>query len=291
MKSMTLVTAALVAFAEGLPDKSPSVGKWTRGMLRRDTPPPMGVEQPILPPSLGVPTVQGCFKSSGDLEMVEVLLYNSIDECGGKRCLAQGYPAGGTSGGNQCWCGKTYPPKEDLVDDKNCNAKCTGYGEHACGGIDFWTIYNTGKILSVKHKGDENSSSKSSASSTPTPTSTAPEKTLVVSVTPSSEPTEEASSGGSNVAGIVAGVVVGVVVLASAIGGGYLYMRRKRNKEIEEEHRRNAAVSAFIGKPPGSSSGSMTDSRMDPVLAHRRMSDGSIADNQDYSRRILRVTN
>lgn len=67
-------------------------------------------------------------------------------------------------------------------------------------------------------------------------------------------------------------------------------MRRKRNQEIEEEHRRNAAVNAFIGKPPRSSGGtSTTDSRMDPVMAHRRMSDGSIADNQDYSRRILRV--
>lgn len=104
-------------------------------------------------------------------------------------------------------------------------------------------------------------------------------------------PTETATSdkGGTNVAGIVAGVVVGVVVVACAAGGGFLFMRRKRNREIEEEHRRNAAVNAFIGKPPGSSAGSMTDSRLDPVMAQRRMSDGSIADNQDYSRRILRV--
>jgi cell wall integrity and stress response component len=93
------------------------------------------------------------------------------------------------------------------------------------------------------------------------------------------------------VAGIAAGVVVGVVVIAALIGGGFFYLRRKRNREIEEEYRRNAAVNAFIGKPPGSSGGgSMTDSRMDPVMAHRRMSDGSIADNQDYSRRILRVS-
>jgi cell wall integrity and stress response component len=71
-------------------------------------------------------------------------------------------------------------------------------------------------------------------------------------------------------------------------------MKRRRNEEIEEEHRRNAAVNAFIGgggKPPSSSGGlSMSDSRLDPVMANRRMSDGSIADNQDYSRRILRVS-
>lgn len=157
------------------------------------------------------------------------------------------------------------------------------------GGLEAFTIYNTGLSLTVKNYGDvESSSSSATPTSTKAPTTatTAPEKTLIVTSTP----TETASSeGGTNVAGIVAGVVVGVVVVACAIGGGFLYMRRKRNKEIEEEHRRNAAVSAFVGKSPGSSAGSMTDARLDPVMAQRRLSDGSIADNQDYSRRILRV--
>lgn len=70
-------------------------------------------------------------------------------------------------------------------------------------------------------------------------------------------------------------------------------MRRKRNQELEEEHRRNAAVNAFVGggkTPSTSGSLSMTDSRMDPGMSIRRMSDGSIADNQDYSRKILRVS-
>jgi cell wall integrity and stress response component len=66
---------------------------------------------------------------------------------------------------------------------------------------------------------------------------------------------------------------------------------------VEEEYRRNAAVSSFIAgndKHPTHSSGgasSFADLRLDPVMAQRRMSDGSIADNQDYSRRILKVTN
>jgi len=71
-------------------------------------------------------------------------------------------------------------------------------------------------------------------------------------------------------------------------------MRNRKRRAIEEEHRRNAAVNNFIGagKPPTSSGGasSFTDTRLDPaVMAQRRMSDGSIADNQDYSRRILKV--
>lgn len=158
------------------------------------------------------------------------------------------------------------------------------------GGLDTWTIYNTGVQVLVEYMEDKKSSSSSSATATPTTTSD-PEKTLVVTASPTNDTeTEEDSGGGKNVAGIAAGVVVAVVVVAALIGGGFIYMRRKRNKEIEEEHRRNAAVNAFIGRSPSSSGGtSMSDARLDPVLAHRRMSDGSIADNQDYSRRILRV--
>lgn len=114
---------------------------------------------------------------------------------------------------------------------------------------------------------------------------------VYVTATPTGD-TNKKSTKSTNVAGIVAGVVVGVVVVAAILGGIFFYMRMKRNREIEEDHRRNAAVNAFMGgKPPGSSGGySMeADTRLDPVMAQRRLSSGSIADNQDYSRRILRV--
>lgn len=72
-----------------------------------------------------------------------------------------------------------------------------------------------------------------------------------------------------------------------------MFMRHRRRREIEEEYARNAAVSSFIagGKAPSTAgSGSFSDPRIDPVVfSQRRMSDGSIADNQDYSRRILKV--
>jgi cell wall integrity and stress response component len=115
-----------------------------------------------------------------------------------------------------------------------------------------------------------------------------------VTFTQTSAASAAPSSGGgsTNTAGIAIGVVVGVVVIMGIVGGIFLVMRRRRNIEIENEHRRNQAVNAFIGgaKPPSSSGGfSMSDQRLDPVMAQRRMSSGSIADNQDYSRRILRV--
>jgi len=252
-----------------------------------------GVQLPKEQARLNAQTSQGCFKSSGDLKLVNgTVEWNSIGGCAKEICLPAGYAVGATTMREQCWCGNKYPPKSDLVDDKKCNADCTGYPFEACGGEDTFSVYNTGKTLVVKFAGDPEKTNKDGASST---SSSGPAQTTVTlpgaTVTLASE-VDEQPSGGKNVAGIVAGTVVGIVVLAAALGGGYLYMRRRRNREIEEEHRRNAAVSAFIGKPPGSSGGmSMTDSRMDPVLAHRRMSDGSIADNQDYSRRILRVTN
>ena len=76
-------------------------------------------------------------------------------------------------------------------------------------------------------------------------------------------------------------------------GGAFLWNRRRKIRHVEEEYRRNAAVSEFVagGKThSGRSGSSFSDNRLDPtVMGQRRMSDGSIADNQDYSRRILKV--
>jgi cell wall integrity and stress response component len=89
-------------------------------------------------------------------------------------------------------------------------------------------------------------------------------------------------------------VVVGLIAVAAIAGGVFLLIRNKQRREVEEQYRRNAAISSFTsgGKHPSSSAGasSFSDMRLDPaVMAQRRMSDGSIADNQDYSRRILKV--
>ncbi|KAL9633698.1 MAG: hypothetical protein Q9164_004545 [Protoblastenia rupestris] len=104
---------------------------------------------------------------------------------------------------------------------------------------------------------------------------------------------EEAKSGGGpNVAGIAAGVVVGVALLGAIAGGLFFYLRSRKRKALEEEYRQNAASNYNTLKPSTSSAGSTSDSRLEPsVMMQRRQSDGSIADNQDYSRRILKVTN
>lgn len=89
-------------------------------------------------------------------------------------------------------------------------------------------------------------------------------------------------------------------MLAALICGGVFYARRRRRmKNAENGHRRADSLNAFVasgatlpGVPPRVFSTS--DSRLDPriMVETRRQSAGSIfADNQDYSRRILKVAN
>jgi len=258
-------------------------------LVAAQSPTESGVQQPTEPPRLDAPTTHGCYNSSGDLEKFGNVDFNTIGECN-KKCLTKNpdYLVSATQGGQFCWCGFKYPPASSLVDPKQCNVGCTGFQQHACGGLNAWTVYITGVQLAVQESDPKPSTSSSSQAASATDTAAA-----------SKSATASAGSGSgqgasSQTIGIAVGVVIAVLIVAGGIGGIFFYMRRKRNKEIEEEHRRNAAVNAFInGSQPPSNSGSitMTDSRLDPVMAHRRLSDGSIADNQDYSRKILRVTN
>lgn len=100
---------------------------------------------------------------------------------------------------------------------------------------------------------------------------------------------QEQPSKGPNKAGIAAGAVVGVVALCALVGGLFFYLRNRKRRAVEDQYHRNATSSAVRGTGVLSSS-NMSDSRLEPsVMMQRRQSDGSIADNQDYSRRILKV--
>lgn len=245
-----------------------------------------GVQKPSAPPQLNVITVQGCFSDPGELKFNSTPEWNSESSCVQEICFKGGYEVAGTTGGNQCFCGKKYPPKSAKVEDNKCNIGCAGFDLQACGGFGTWTIYNTGKSVVVDTAGEE-SINRGGANGAQT---TIVQTTVVAPVPATDAAVAPQGKSGPNVGAIAGGVVVGVLAIAGVIGGMFFYMRRKRNKEIEEEHQRHAAVNSFIsGK--SSSGGSITDARLDPVMAQRRMSDGSIADNHDYSRKILRVTN
>lgn len=279
MRSYSIVAAALLAAKSAMAATATTA---------------TGVEEPSAVPTLGAAAVQGCFSSKGDLVFNSTQLYNSKSKCALDICAAMGKPVAGTMGGDECYCGDEYPPKSTLANDTDCNIGCSGYDLQACGGDFYWTIYNTGLTLVVEYESD--SALSSSASSVASSTSTSSSSTGTATSAAATTSAGHSGSGHSSTdtTGIAVGVVCGVVAVAGVLGGLFFFLRRRRNREIEEEHRRNAAVNAFINgaKPPGSSGGySMTDARLDPVMAQRRVSNGSIADNEDYSRRILRVTN
>jgi cell wall integrity and stress response component len=170
------------------------------------------------------------------------------------------------------------------------------------GGSTYISVYLTADNLegTVTNVNSDGSTPSSTSKTSPSTTASATQSVVTVNgqtVVVTASATAAASggsSGGASKAGIAAGVVVGLIALAAIAGGIFLFIRNKQRREVEEEYRRNAVISAFTqgGKHPTSSAGASTfsDIRLDPaVMAQRRMSDGSIADNQDYSRRILKV--
>ncbi|RWA14466.1 hypothetical protein EKO27_g677 [Xylaria grammica] len=249
-----------------------------------------GVEKAAEQAVYGSDTVAGCFSSLADMTLLTSNNFNSQGFCA-PRCRDKGKPVGATYL-KACYCGTKLPNSQSLLNDTKCNEPCPGYDPEACGGLNAYTVYNTGVQVQVAEADPDTTTSTTTAASSTSTTSTTATETPTTPVE-SQKPEEEDSGPKTNIVGIAVGVVAGVVVAAALAGGAFFYLRKKRNNEMEEEHRRNAAVNAFIsgGKPPRSSGGvSIADSRMDPVM-DRRMSNGSIADNQDYSRRILRVTN
>ncbi|KAG9857809.1 hypothetical protein KCU98_g385, partial [Aureobasidium melanogenum] len=278
----------------------------------------------------GPVTDAGCFSGSAGLEDNGTFNYQSKGHCQ-ETCIGVGATVMAMTDGNDCWCGSTLPAKSSLQsDDSKCSTSCVGYPDDMCGGDGYWSVYYTTTDTDISYYGGGSSSSsssssaaaKSSASSsssssssaassmitsttstTPTAgkatviTSVAPGTTVIITQVPTSTSTSSADSekkhkGGSNTAGIAAGVVVGIVVVAALFGAAFFFWRRKQHRETETGHQQLNDYSSSAQKPMAYRPAPGPDSRIDPdAMASRRMSDGSIADNEDYSRRILKVTN
>jgi len=149
------------------------------------------------------------------------------------------------------------------------------------------TVFLTGFTLNSVPNYDPSAASSSSITNKPTA---------------SASPTGKSGKSSSSAGGIAAGVIVAVLVVAAIFGGVLFYFRRKRQEEaeVDEIHAKKdmsfaggasgaqaaAAANAGSGERPGMWA---PDSRMDSGTAQQRMSSGSIADNQDFSRRILQV--
>ncbi len=219
-------------------------------------------------------------------------------------CATLNKPVMATSKGSDCYCGDLLPAQDTIASNSSCNSPCNGYGTADCGGEGFWSVALTGienSVGSVDGSGDSSSSSTTPASSTtqaatvtqthaPSVITEAGQTIVVTASSTATSGSDSSSSGGStNKAGIAAGVVVGLVMIAAIVGGLFFFLKQRKKKAIEEEHKRLAATNNFIagGKK---SEASTNDQRLDPsVMSYRRQSIGSIADERDFSRRILQV--
>jgi len=248
----------------------------------------------------------GCFSAPGpDMNDMGIYTFQSPGWCQ-PLCIRLGMPIFALVNGTNCFCGMTQPLNKFKVDSSHCNTPCNGTNAVTCGGTNYWDVQND-----AYQQGDPTGSQKitiptptwtwtgaplqTTASSTSSSTVAA---TIVVTAAPSADPsatatpTAQPSNGGANKAAIAGGIVVAVVVVAAIIGGVFFYMRRSKQRALAEEQRRHEMMTSFVtGEKPGSGYTS-PDSRLDPsMMFQRRLSDGSIRDNEDYSRRILKVAN
>ncbi|KAF1351981.1 hypothetical protein BDV97DRAFT_136047 [Delphinella strobiligena] len=284
------------------------------------------LQLPSTASAMSAMTYVGCFNSSKPMTDQGSYTYQTSGYCQ-QVCYNVSAPAMGLYSGSNCYCGDSLPAENDKVDDSSCDTPCQGYGQDDCGGASFWSVYKTGYDNSVSYYDGTSSSSSSSSSTSQSSssssgtssssstasstsdspvlvTSAAPGRTVVITLAASATNTDSAtqdkkSGGGSNTAGIAAGVVVGVVVAAALAGGAFFFFRNRKRKQIEEEYSKRSQAQDFgaagavhtRGMSVRSVSGG-NDARLDPeAMMARRLSDGSIADEQDYSRRILKVTN
>lgn len=251
-------------------------------------------------------TYVGCYKSNGGMAKADSFTYQSFGHCQ-EQCIPQSGDNAkavmGLTNGSDCYCGGEIPSQDDKADESACNKGCTGFGTDNCGGDGAYSIYLTGwdnsvgtaAGIEVGGNGPKGSASDSgSGTSTQSPSViTKAGETIVVTASGQADPNSSGKpGGGSNKVGIAVGVVVGVVLFAAAIGGGIFYMRHRKRKAVEEEYRRNQAINSFVtsDKPISKNGSSISDQRLDPAaMRGRRQSDASMADDQDYSRRILQV--
>lgn len=157
------------------------------------------------------------------------------------------------------------------------------------GGKDSYSVYlvDGSDEPSVTSGGSESSGSSTTGTSSQTQDQVVVTDGQTTVVTPAGESqaasTKEADKK-SNTAAIAAGVVVGVVGFCALIGAAFFFYRFKKRR-AQGTHL-NTGVAEHYNKPMSTSSNSRFDG---DFMAQRRQSNGSIDDDQDFSRRILQV--
>lgn len=253
--------------------------------------------------SSGIPAVnasalfKGCYSSSQGLEDQGTYTYQSTGWCE-DHCKGKGKEVAALWKGSHCLCGSELPPESAKVDKSKCDVTCDGYPADMCGGKDTYSIYLVDASDESSVKTISAGSSGTTGTSTATGASSPTQKhvvtnggggTVVVTAASESQAASTDKSDGdkkSNTAAIAAGVVVGVVGFCALLGAAFFFYRFKKRKN-QQNYLNTAPVEQYGNKPMSTSSNSRFDG---DFMAQRRQSNGSIDDDQDFSRRILQVS-
>jgi len=250
----------------------------------------------------------GCYSDvTGALTLNQTYIYNTNGYCYNV-CSTGGYATYATSEGSQCWCGNGIPDQSKNSSSSNCNVQCLAWTD-MCGGNSYWSLYLTGagKVETVSGSSSASSSSfasssaaapavSSSGTSIVVPLTTVTAGGSTVLVTPTQTADSATSSGAASSSstssklstGATAGIAVGVIVIVALLGlAAFFFWRRHRTRE-EEYTKADDFTSSF--QPPAPIE-KRVDQRLEPIMLDKRLSATSLADEQDYSRKILRVIN
>lgn len=260
------------------------------------------------PTTLALKTMskKGCYSSSQGFTDQGSYTFQSSGYCQ-QLCVGKGFPVMALWKGSDCLCGNALPPDSAQTDTDNCNTPCDGWPQDTCmfpewkvvlfnvnmihsgGGNNAYDIYLTGTEDTVSTLPSGPTTTTSADGTTETggaPVVVTQAGTTVVVTASSQTNNSQSKSSGPNIAGIAAGVVVGVGVLGIIIGSAFFLIRRQKRKAVEREYRRNAAISFAPSKTASTGSISRWEGE---YMAQRRQSNGSIAEDEDFSRRILKV--